>query len=140
MIQHFQDDIHNNNPSSVADILPFSDDGSFGPTGVTCPGSPICAYGDVNYVRDHFTYIAADDSLLYSKDGLSFFTSPFGFSVNQTTHQSNAPVVVACNGGVPLDGPTPTQECGGDVGGALVPVGTTTPSTGVNGGPVGSLQ
>jgi hypothetical protein len=75
-------------------------------------------YGDVAFVRDHFAYVAADDAAL--QPGLP----PFPLILPTTTHESNVQVVFACDGGVPLDGPTPLQECGGDVGGAIVPAGT----------------
>jgi len=108
LLQHLQDDIHNNAAGSVANFLPFSDDHSFG----------VGGYGDVAFVRDHFSFVAANDAAL--QPGLT----PFPFTSPTTTHESNVQVVFACNGGVPLNGPTPVQECGGDVGGAIVPAGT----------------
>ena len=108
LLQHLQDDIHNNAAGSVADFLPFSDDHSFG----------VGGFGDVAFVRDHFGYAAASDANLHGGFG------QFPFTSTTTTHQSNVPVVFGCNGGVPFDGPTPLLECGGDVGGAVVPTGT----------------
>ncbi len=108
LMQHLQDDIHNNATGSVADFLPFSDDHSFG----------VGGYGDVAFVRDHFSFAATSDANLGA--GLP----PFPLTSPTTSHQSNVQVVFACNGGVPLNGSTPLQECGGDVGGAIVPAGT----------------
>jgi hypothetical protein len=108
LLEHIQDDIHNAAPGSVADFLPFGQDGTFGAGG----------YGDVGFIRDHFSYVAAHDAALHAG------TAPFPTTSPTTNHQSNVQVVFTCNGGTPVDGPTPVQECGGDVGGAIVAAGT----------------
>ena len=48
LVRYAQDDIHNSIAKSVADFLPLSDDGSFGPVGTH--------YGDAQFVRSHYAF------------------------------------------------------------------------------------
>jgi hypothetical protein len=114
LVLNMQDDIHFNHLGGVPDLLPFSDDDSFG------PGNHL---GDVGFVREHFAYGKA----------LSVVTYPTPTS----THLSGTQVGYQgepCSGGA-FPG-TPNQaapggpgECGGDAGGFIVAPGSA--STGV---------
>lgn len=120
LVQNLQFDIHNNNPGGVPDLLPFSDAAS-GSLSFNPP------YGDVAYIRDHFSYLQADDTQNYNNGPDSAYDS----TNQQTTHQSllNAYSsslglsTAVCSGKVGVNGP-PSSECGGDAGGYVLPVGT----------------
>jgi len=124
LVQALQQDIHNGANFSVADFLPFDDALAWTANG----------YGDANFIRDHYQFVAANDTALHGG------VAPFPNTANTTTHESNVQVTYLCNGGVPVDGPTPVQECGGDAGGLIVPVGTINATAGVGGGPDGAIQ
>lgn len=120
LVQNLQFDIHNNNPGGVPDLLPFSD----APSGALSFNPP---YGDVGFIRDHFSYLQADDNQNYTNTGVYSNANP------QTTHQAllNAysgslglSTAVCAGGKVGVNGP-PSAECGGDAGGFVVPTGTT---------------
>ena len=51
LVRYAQDDIHNSDAKSVADFLPLSDDGSFGPVGTH--------FGDVSFLRSHYAFNSA---------------------------------------------------------------------------------
>jgi hypothetical protein len=115
LIQNLQGDIHFHRLGGVPDMLPFSD----ATAGVNSFSPP---FGDVGFVRQHFTYrLSQTGSLLPTPT---------------STHESNPQVVFqseACSGGAspgtPKTGPTPSDECGGDAGGRIVPAGSV--ATGV---------
>lgn len=114
LVEHLQADIHNNATGGIPDLLPFSDAAS-GPLSFNPP------YGDASFIRDHYAFVEANDTDLH--DG-GTITGDFPDTATTTTHQSNVQVTFTCNGGVPKDGPAPVNECGGDAGGLIVPVGT----------------
>lgn len=112
LVQNVQFDVHNNNLGGVPDFLPFSQ-ASSGGLSFNPP------FGDVSFVRQHFSYIL-------SLSGAALLPTP------TTTHESNPQVVFqseTCSGGAapgtPKTGPTPSDECGGDAGGLIVPAGST---------------
>ena len=118
LVQNLQADIHFEHFGGVPDLLPFSDAAS----GALSFNPP---YGDAGFIRDHFSYLAADD-------GQNFANGPdaaYNSANQQTTHQalftgSNLGLpAVSCGGKVGVNAP-PTAECGGDAGGAILPVGT----------------
>ena len=116
LVQNLQWDIHNQNFGGVPDLLPFSD----AATGGLSFNPP---YGDVGYIRDHFSYLAADDTQNYNNTGV------YSNSQQQTTRQALftpggfGEPAVNCGGKVGVNGP-PSSECGGDAGGFILPVGT----------------
>lgn len=114
LVANMQQDIHFNHLGGVPDLLPFDDANAWTATG----------YGDVQFVRDHFSYRIADDTQNYDNGPDSDYSSAIG---PQTTHQALTIPVPNCTlGGNPVvgvNGP-PNSECGGDVGGFVYPVGT----------------
>jgi hypothetical protein len=117
LVQNLQWDIHNQNFGGVPDLLPFSDAASGG-----LSFNP--PYGDVGFIRDHFSYLQADDNQNYTNNGV------YNSSKQQTTHQAlytpsgfGEPAVNCGSGKVGVNGP-PSAECGGDAGGMILPVGT----------------
>lgn len=115
LVQNLEFDIHNNNLGGVPDFLPFSDAASGG-LSFTPP------YGDAAFVREHFTFRAAEYGSL-----LTAPTSTHDATVGQVMFQSEA-----CSGGAAPGTPhtsPPTAECGGDAGGLIVPAGSV--ATGV---------
>ena len=94
-----QDDIHNGLPAeAVADFLPFSDDGSFGPAG---------GFGDVSYVRSHYAFSSSvgAGANTYPSTHItpSFSILPVGLNANQANGTGGDP------------------EAGGDAGGCIIP-------------------
>jgi hypothetical protein len=119
LVANLQQDIHFNHAGGVPDLLPFDDANAWTVTG----------YGDVEYIRDHYSYIPADDTQNYNNGPDAIYNN----ASTQTTHQALlAPGVglplsttPSCAGGtVGVNGP-PDAECGGDAGGFVYPVGTT---------------
>jgi hypothetical protein len=114
LIRSLQQDIHFNRLGGVPDLLPFDDGNAWTATG----------YGDVQYIRDHFNYIVADDSQEFNSGPNNLYNAnPATGGGPQTTHQSLGLVNPGCAGGTPVNGP-PDNECGGDVGGFVLPAGT----------------
>ncbi len=93
-----QDDIHNSSASSVADFLPFSDDGSFGPTGTN--------FGDARFIRSHYAFNSAigggSDKYPFTHTTPSFSILPAGLNADQANGVGGDP------------------EAGGDAGGCIV--------------------
>jgi hypothetical protein len=120
LVQNLQFDIHNNNPGGSPDLLPFSDAAS----GALSFNPP---YGDVAFIRDHFSYLQADDTQNYNNGPNAAYNN----ANQQTTHQAllNATSTslglsaAVCSGKVGVNGP-PSSECGGDAGGFVVATGT----------------
>jgi hypothetical protein len=122
LVWNTQCDIHFNHLGGVPDFLPFNDPSSSSACTWNAP------YGDAGFVREHYTYLASIPHVANAA-----YPTP--------TNLHESPVVVdygleACStaigpstAGNPVTGPAPINECGGDAGGLLVPVGTT--STGV---------
>ncbi len=114
LVSNLQHDIHFSATSAasgkgfgVPDLLPFDF------------ANPAAPYGDAYYIRDHYSFVAANDNA----EGAAI--APFQTCNNDTTHQSN--VVVSFGGAgifgcptanLPVNGP-PTAECGGDAGGYI---------------------
>lgn len=118
LVQNLQADIHFEHFGGVPDLLPFSDAAS----GALSFNPP---YGDAGFIRDHFSYLAADDSQNFSNGPDAAYNS-----ANQQTNRqalftgTNLGLpAVNCGGKVGVNAP-PTAECGGDAGGFIVPVGT----------------
>jgi hypothetical protein len=131
LVTHLQQDIHNNATGGVPDLLPFDDAKAWTSSG----------YGDVSYIRDHSaslaagatlggvattsnysTYVLADDV-----EDNAHSAAPYLGTLNpQTQHQTQPAVAVGCTGGTGTNSP-PNAECGGDVGGFVIPApaGTT---------------
>ncbi len=116
LVQALQSDIHNSHTGGVPDLLPMQD------------ASTVAPYGDAYFIRDHFAYAAMDDGDIADGGG------PWPTCANLTSHLSvnsaaglglEKTVTYTCNGGVPVNGP-PTSECGGDVGGFVRSVETST--------------
>ena len=116
LVQNIQADIHFNHLGGVPDFLPFSD----------APNGPLSfnpPYGDVSFIRDHYAFVAANDPDQASN------ISPYTNATVSTTRQSNAVVNFGGPGtscpllNAPIDAP-PLSECGGDVGGWIIPVPT----------------
>ena len=110
LVQNLQFDIHSSAAHGIPDLLPFSDAASGG-----LSFNP--PYGDVKFIRDHYNYVATNDTYLHGN-----FT-PFDPCANTTSHQSNTQVVfggagTSCSLNTPVNGP-PTAECGGDAGGYI---------------------
>jgi len=109
LVENMQADIHNNHVGGVPDLLPFSEAVS-GPLSFNPP------FGDVNYVREHYSFLLSSQGTTHS------------------IHESNPQVFFLAEGceqsgdvtpGTPHTGPTPDDECGGDAGGWIVPAGMT---------------
>lgn len=112
LVDALQQDIHFDHLGGVPDLLPFDDAKNWTSSG----------YGDVAYIRDHFSYQIADDEQNFNNGPDPNYQSSMG---PQTTHQSLTIPNPNCAGGVVgVNGP-PTSECGGDVGGFVYVVGTT---------------
>jgi hypothetical protein len=141
LVQHLQFDIHNSNTGGVPDLLPFSDAAS----GALSFSPP---YGDVKYIRSHFSLYGPNDTDNAAGQGGTPTGNPWVRTVppGTSTHQggsmpltgsSSDPTIYidfsteACSagsttaGGNPVNGP-PSAECGGDAGGFIYPTGTTT--------------
>jgi hypothetical protein len=115
LVQNLQADIHNGHLGGVPDLLPFSDAAS----GALSFNPP---YGDAGFIRDHYSFLKANDFDIFSN------IAPYSSATVSTTHESNTLVqfnLETC-GPNPVDGPAPINECGGDAGGFIVPVGTIT--------------
>jgi hypothetical protein len=101
IIAFAQDDIHGTglNPGkAVADFLPFSDDGSFGPVG---------GFGDAEFVRSHYA-----------------FNSGVGIANNQYPNAHITPSFSILPNGLNADqanGTGGNPEAGGDAGGCIIP-------------------
>lgn len=113
LVQNLQWDIHNQNLGGVPDLLPFADGG------VATFGNG--QYGDAGFVRSHYSFMTANDNDEFNN------IAPYSNATQQTTHQANALVnfggssVAACpTANEPVNGPTPTSECGGDAGGFVI--------------------
>lgn len=98
LIERAEDDIHNASGHSVADILPLSLDGSFGPAGTI--------FGDVVYVRSHYAFNSAVGKSINAYPGShttpSFQIFPAGINADQAT------------------GTGATVTAGGDAGGCII--------------------
>jgi len=122
LVYNLQQDIHFANVGGVPDLLPFDDAGAWhGP------------YGDVSFIRDHSATEPAGfvppgggpatTSVFRSFSLADDYQDLFGglaFSSPVTTHQTIPAEVTTCAGGVGTDAP-PNAECGGDVGGYVIP-------------------
>ncbi|HUA13975.1 MAG TPA: hypothetical protein VMG31_01660 [Verrucomicrobiae bacterium] len=110
LIEDAQEDIHNASGHSVADILPLSLKGDFGPAGTT--------FGDANYVRSHYMFNSAI-GLGYPSAYPGSHTTPSisvsGFTYAGTTLNADQP-----NGTFTAPNPTGTLEAGGDAGGCII--------------------
>jgi hypothetical protein len=97
IVRAAQDDIHNSTVA-VADFLPFSDDGSFGPAG---------GFGDVSFVRSHYAFSssvgAGGNTYPSTHITPSFSILPVGLNANQANGTGGDP------------------EAGGDAGGCIIP-------------------
>jgi hypothetical protein len=121
LMANLQQDIHFEHQGGVPDLLPFDDAKAWTVTG----------YGDVQFIRDHSAaYIAADDTQDYNNGPNSLYNSnPAMGGGPQSTHQSlqgaGQPPAVTATCGVANNGtPATSDECGGDVGGFILPIGT----------------
>jgi hypothetical protein len=102
-IEAAQDDIHNHLSDSVADILPMSLDGSFGPAGTI--------FGDVSFVRSHYA-----------------FNSAVGVGVNGYPGSHTTPSFQIFPAGINADQATGTGAsvvAGGDAGGCIISIRDT---------------
>ena len=129
LVQNLQADIHFNHPGGVPDLLPFSD-AATGPLSFNPP------YGDVQFIRDHSadlpagtplrngggpntlweynSFLLADDY----QDAYHTLQPHLSPSNPQTQHQTIPQVQTTC--AIGTNSP-PQQECGGDVGGFVLP-------------------
>jgi hypothetical protein len=102
LISAAQDDIHNHINDAVADFLPFSLDGSFGPAG---------GFGDVQFIRSHYAFNSAvgvgQDASPSTHITPSFSIFPNGINADQPNGMGGADV-----------------EAGGDAGGCIIPIQT----------------
>jgi len=139
LVQNAQWDIHNNNLGGVPDFLPFSDSAGAGSICTGCSFNP--PFGDVSYIRDHSAILPAGTSIggnvtianygnyILADDNQDRFhnVAPYLGTTNpQTIHKSINTATVnqletLCGGGAGTNRP-PTNECGGDVGGWIIPV------------------
>jgi hypothetical protein len=130
LVQNLQADIHFNR--GVPDLLPFSD-ASAGALSFNPP------YGDVTFIRDHSavlpagtqfpagsghastdqysTYVLADD-----QQDTVHNIPPYFSSYNPQTQRQTIPAMPTVCGGAAGTNSPPNQECGGDVGGWIIPV------------------
>jgi hypothetical protein len=108
LLSHMQCDIANSATGGVPDLLPFQNNTT------TCAafgnGAP---YGYANYIREHYSFELSTGNTN---------TAP------TSTHQSAPQVVFSSFCGAATTGPV-SSECGGDAGGWIVPLGTTTTGT-----------
>jgi hypothetical protein len=131
LVQSIQGDIHFNRLGGVPDLLPMSN-ATAGPNSFNPP------YGDVSYIRDHSASLPAGtvipgggpalgytyDSFVLADDNEDLYHTdpPYASNLNpQTIHQTIPATQVVCAGQRGTNSP-PDQECGGDVGGWIIPV------------------
>jgi hypothetical protein len=142
LVINLQTDIHGSHLGGVPDLLPFND-------GPAIAGFPN-PYGDVSFIRSHYNIYGPNDTdNAFGQGGLPTgapWQRTVGVQISTSTHQggdqpltghTTDPTVFvnfgteACTAGGPpqgnpANGPTPLQECGGDAGGLIIPVGNTT--------------
>jgi len=106
LIRYAQDEIHNSVAKSVADFLPLSDDGTFGPVGTN--------FGDAQFLRSHYAYNTAvgGPNFEYPDNRAN---SEAGFSLNAVTFPGGTAIADLANGISPT-----SPEVGGDVGGCII--------------------
>jgi hypothetical protein len=145
LVQNLQHDIHTNALGGVPDLLPFSDSAGAGSVCTGCSFNP--PFGDVSYIRDHSANLASGTTLNCTPAGdcgpatsYAYGTfiladdyqdrvhnvGPFLSTLGpQTIHktigqQTTTQLETVCGGGAGVNSP-PKSECGGDVGGWVIP-------------------
>lgn len=129
LISNLQADVHFSHLGGVPDLLPFSNATS----GVLSFNPP---YGDAGFVRQHFLAYEPNDNSLAGKvapwGSAGSSNAPTSNHMGGNQHSGSAQAFIdfskqVCSvghvaPGTPANGPTPADECGGDVGGFVVPV------------------
>ena len=106
LVRYAQDDIHNSVAKSVADFLPLSDDGSFGPVGTH--------YGDAQFVRSHYAFNSTVGGANFNYPDNHANTSA-GFALPAVTFPGGIVTHDLANG---ISATSP--EVGGDAGGCII--------------------
>ena len=129
LVQNLQADIHFSHTGGVPDFLPLADGGlaTFG----------TANYGDAAYVRQHYVLYGPDDQDFANGAFPWQTTSPSSTHLGGSSaltgtgtqtyidYSSEVCSVGHVSPGTPANGPAPTNECGGDAGGFIVPVASS---------------